>query len=222
MKLPGTALVLPAVVASAACATARPLVPLGEGQVAIDGAAPSVVFASSPPIRVPSPTIGVRYGVTDTSEVRLTFHPLHLFLEHRPILGLGGGGIFHLSPADGWVPALHFTADLTLFVPLKGGGGPAAIAIGDAAVLVHWEPWRWLFPYLAFDAAAASHQREPITSLYAGLQLWPRGILEFSLELGWFAFSIPRDELTLPLVGPARGVWYVGSAISLRLGRRSP
>jgi hypothetical protein len=206
----------------AGCATARPLAPLREGQLAIDGALPSVWFDSDPPLRIPSPTIGVRYGVTDSTELRFTLHPLHLFLEHRKILGAGGGGIFHLSPASGWIPALHFTADLTLFVPLEGGGGPGAIAIGDAAVLVHWEPVSWLFPYLVFDAAAATHQNTPITSLYAGLQIWPHGIAEFSLELGWFAFSVDRDRITSSLVGSGRGLLYAGGAVAIRLGKRWP
>lgn len=209
---------LSVLISGSACATARPLVPLKEGEVAIDLAFPSALFASDPPLVVPSPTIGARYGVTNSAEARLTLHPVHLFLEHRPILGIGGGGIFHVSAADGFVPALHFTADLTLFAPLEGGGGPGAIVAGDAAVLAHWEPVAWLHPYLIFDAAAASHQDGPITSLYAGVQLRPRPWVELSLELGWFAFSVDAREITVPLIGPARGVLYLGGALAFRIG----
>jgi hypothetical protein len=133
---------------------------------------------------------------------------------------VGTGAIFHLSQADGWIPALHFTADLTLFAPLEGGEGPAAIVAGDAAVIAHWEPLPWLFPYVLLDAAAASHQDLPITSIYAGVQLWPRCLVEVSGEVGWFAFSVEGDEITVPLIGPGRGLLYVGLALSVRLGEQ--
>jgi hypothetical protein len=75
---------------------------------------------------------------------------------------------------------------------------------------------------VVLGAAAASHQRLPITSIYAGLQFWPRGVVEFSPEIGCFAFSVDADDLTLPLIGPGRGVFYVGGALSIRLGKRWP
>jgi hypothetical protein len=206
----------------ASCSTARPLAPLRQGQVALEGSLPSVWFESDPPLRIPSPTIGARVGVSEKVEVRATFHPVHLFLEHRKILGLGGGGIFHVSPADGFIPALHFTSDLTLFVPLEGGGGPKAIAVGNLAVLAHWEPVSWLFPYLVFDAGAASNQNTAITSILAGLQVWPHGFMEVSFELGWFAFSVDRDAITSSLIGSGHGLFYVGTAIAFRLGKRWP
>jgi hypothetical protein len=200
------------------CATARPLVPLDEGQFRIDLAFPSAINAT-PFFPVSSPTIGVRAGVSKGAELRATLHPIHLFLEHRPILGIGTGAIFHLTPADGWIPALHFTGDLTMFAPLASGEGPDVSIAGDAAVIAHWEPLSWLYPYLLLGTAVASHQSEPITSIYAGAQLWPRGAVEVSLEAGWFAFSVDADEITQPLVGPSRGVLYLGGALSVRLGR---
>jgi hypothetical protein len=112
-------------------------VPLREGQFAIDAAAPSVFYQADPPIMVPSPTLGVRAGVSKGAELRVTLHPMHLFLEHRSIFGVGTGAIFHLSPAECWIPALHFTADLTMFAPLEKGSGPNVIVVGDAAVIVH-------------------------------------------------------------------------------------
>jgi hypothetical protein len=205
------------------CAGARPLAPLAKGQVAIDGALPSVIVEDEPPIRIPNPTIGLRYGVTEDVEARVTLHPVHLFLRHRPILGLGAGGIWHVAPADGLAPALHFTADLTLFAPLAGPRGddePSAILIADAAVIAHWEPLGWLYPYAIFGVAAKTTNDAPIASIFAGLQIWPKGIVAFSVEGGWFAFSIDADELTVPIVSPGWGTLYVGGAASFRIGAR--
>lgn len=203
------------------CATSRPLVPLDQGEVALEASAPSVLAELDFPIQVPSPTIGARYGVGRGIEARVTLHPLHLFLEHRRILGVGAGGIWHVSGADGLVPALHFTTDLTLFAPLTGEGDPddpPLILFGDTAVIAHWEPLDWLYPYVLFGAAARSTNDGPITSLYAGVQLWPRRTVEVSLEIGWFAFSVDRDEITAPLISPGRGVLYVGGAVAFRIG----
>lgn len=189
--------------------------------MALEAALPSVVAEIDVPIQVPSPTIGARYGVATDVEARLTLHPLHLFLEHRKILGLGAGGIWHVSPAKGWVPGLHFTADLTVFAPITGDGAPddpPLLLVADSAVIAHWEPLDWLYPYVLFSAAAKSTNDGPLTSLYAGFQLWPRGLLEISLEVGWFAFSVDADELTVPVLSPGRGVLYLGGAAAFRFG----
>jgi hypothetical protein len=211
------ALLLPSILGG--CAIARPLVPLKEGELRAELALPAALN-EAPFFPVGSPVIGLRAGVSRGAELRVTFQPVHLFLEHRPILGIGTGAIFHLSPAEAWIPAVHFTSDLTMFAPVGGGRGPEAIIAGDAAVIAHWEPLSWLFPYVLFGAAAASHQSQPLTSLYAGLQLWPGGVVECSLEAGWFAFSVDGDEITQPLIGPSRGVLYLGGALAVRLGSR--
>ena len=212
------ALLAGALALAAGCSTARPLKPLAAGAFALESSIPAVWIGTAvSPIQIGSVVLGARYGVTDTAEARFRLHPVPLFVG---IVAIEGGGVWHVQPADGLMPGLHLTADVSLLTApeLWGDGAAASLrGAGDLAVIAHWQPHRSLWPYIVADTAVIFEDGSVVTSFMTGLQIFGGRMFELSLEVGLVGYSSRGEDLTQPFLGAAgRGAFWGGIGLAYR------
>ena len=202
-----------------ACATARPLVPLGAGGAAVEASVPGVLVEGDTYVApVGVLLLGGRYGLSDALEVRAR---IHAFTLAKGIVGLEGGAVYHVRPARGLAPGLHLTGDVSVLTsPAHWGsdlpeGARGATSLG---VLADVEPLGWLRPYVVVDQTVVWYDGAYVLSAMAGAQV-ALGRFELSLEVGLVGLNHDTRAFTEPYVGlGGHGAVWLSWGLAYRLG----
>lgn len=201
-----------------ACATSRPLRPLEKGQLTLTASLPAVwlqSFGATYPFG--TPVVGARYGVATDWELR---GDVHLGGLPRGVIGIDLGTVWHLWPAEDWLPALHLEGTLNAtMAPAHFARGPAESIKGAAelGLLVHWEPLDWLWPYVVSEHTLTFEFARYITSLMVGAQMWITPRVAVSVEIGWAGFNLDARRYTQRYVSIAdHGALWMGLGLEVR------
>jgi len=205
------------------CAASRPLAPLAADQWAAEISVPGMWTKSEFAMPVGSVVPGVRYGVTADQELALRFHPLFLV---KGIIGIELGGTWHMTPAWGWVPALHLSATLSsLTAPAHLDDGLSHGLRGAVAVdtIAHWEPWPWLWPYVVLQNALVLSNGRYVGSFLFGAQAQVGRSWAVSLETGLAGFNARDRDYSQPYLGlGGYGAIALSWSVTYRFAAPSP
>ncbi|MCK5687733.1 hypothetical protein KAI87_00620 [Myxococcota bacterium] len=212
-------LLLSALLLLSSCGLSRPLRPLKSGAVAAEFSIPAVLVANDEfGFPVGDLVVGGRYGLSEDQELRLRIHPMPLLVAG--VVVLEAGGVWHVQKADGYIPALHIAADLSMMThPSSWGQSSSEKFRGALAAkaILHFEPLDWLWPYIVYDQAIIFEGLKPVPSLMVGVQFLTQESMEFSVEGGVSGFTERADLYTQPYVSPGDyGVWYLGFGFTWR------
>ena len=162
--------------------------------------------------------VGARYGFRPDFEWRLR---LRLVPLAKGIVGVEGGGVYHVRVAHGLEPGLHLTSDLSVLTSPRFYGSRLSNegrgALG-AAVLADVAPLAWVRPYVVADQALIFYDGRYVLSLFTGVQLlWGR--FELSLETGVVDVNEPTRRHTQPYLGVfGRGALWASWGLAYRFG----
>ena len=169
---------------------------------------------------VGSVLVGARYGLRDDVELRLR---LNTFPLVKGIVGVEGGGVYHVRPASGLDPGLHVTSDLSLLTnPRFYGRGLGASTRGalDVAGLADIAPTPWVRPYVVVDQAVILANGQYVLSLFVGAQ-FVLGRFELSIETGVADVNERTRSHTQPYVGLAgQGALAISWGLAYRFDDR--
>lgn len=122
-----------------ACSMNHGVRPVGKGNVAVTGSyGGPVIEAFGAPFPLPLSTVGVRYGVSDRSDVHASFHPSVAAMFG--LVGVDAGASYLVAPELGRRPAVVVDGTVSLFAGDTVDGEPeggARVYAGGAA-LASW------------------------------------------------------------------------------------
>ncbi len=212
------------VLAAVGCSTARGLRPLERGEWAVDLSAPGA-WTQSGQVAFPVGTVvtGGRYGLGEGREVRLSWHPTEIVVG---VASLEIGGVAWRRAAQGWVPGLALSSDLSLMMkPSLFSEGLSRSVRGalDVSVAAHWEPWGWLWPYVVHENVLILADGQYLSSIYGGGQIWFTKRVGLSIETGWAAHNTRTRRYTQPYMGIAgQGVLWLGWSVTYQWSPPAP
>ena len=188
------------------CAANHGVRPLGKGNVAATGSfGGPVIEAFGGPFPMPLSTLGVRYGLSDRSDVHASVHPS--LAGMFGLIGVDAGASYLVAPQLGPRPAL--LVDGTLLVvggdTVEGDPEGGVRAFVDTALLASWS-WGER-GHLAYTGAELFLQPSP-WRLYGAPVLGNRfqvsRRLGLALELRWIDPWAPTEHLTVEFYAPRR------------------
>lgn len=189
------------------------------GGIAVDLGIPAVVVrTSSATFPVGDVVAGARFAVTDALEVGARLHPAALVTG---TIALEAGLTWHVTRPSGGIPGIHVGGTgLFLTNPRTWTRGAYESIRGalELEVLLHWEPVRWLWPYLVLEDAVELAQGSVVATAAAGVQSWVTGRVGLSLELGLTGLGQRSSSLTASYVGLGdHGALWLGLGVIVRL-----
>lgn len=204
------------------CSVNHGVRPLGKGKVAATGSfGGPVIEAFGGPLPLPLTTLGVRYGVSDRSDVHAALHPS--LAGMFGLIGVEAGGSYLIAPQLGRRPAV--LVDSTLLVvggdTVEGEPEGGLGAYASTAVLTSWE-WggRGHLAYTGGELFAQPGQ------LYAAPLVGNRfqlGRLGLALELRWVDPWLRTDDLTVHFYAPKRfGAVTAHAGFTYTFGKEAP
>lgn len=201
------------------CHAGRALRALPPGGTAAELSVPGVWLESPGRFPVGAPVLGVRRGLTPTTEGTLRWNPGVALLG---LVALDVGGTWHALPARGPLPGLHVGAELSgLVAPahLHEGvahGLRAAVAVEATA---HWEPTGWCSPYVVAQNAVVLADGTIVVSSFSGAQFAFGERWSLSAELGWAGLNLPRRDYSIGYLDlGGRGALWMGWSVGYRFG----
>ena len=212
---------LPLVLSLLGCSINHGVRPVGKGNVAVTGSVGGpMVEVFDAPLPLPLTEVGVRYGITERSDLHLGLHPsMYGFFR---LAGVDAGGSYLLAPQMGARPALNLDGSLMFVAGDTVPGTPTGGSrfFGDLAGLASWE-WGQR-GHLAYTGAELFAQPRP-WGLYASpvlgnrFQLGRR--LALSVEAKWWNPWVDTEDLTLHWIAPANhGALSVQAGLSVTFG----
>ncbi|MCP4809769.1 MAG: hypothetical protein GY913_25120 [Proteobacteria bacterium] len=198
-----------------ACSLNHGVRPVGKGNVAVTGSyGGPVIEAFGAPFPLPLSQVGVRYGVSDRSDVHAAFHPSVAGLAG--LVGIDAGASYLIAPELGRRPAVVVDGTVSFFGGDTVEGEPEGgvrLYTGGAA-LASWSLGER--DHLVYTGAELFWQPRP-SQLYAapvlGTRLMATRRVGVGLEAKWLQPWEDTEPLTAHFYSPGQH-----GAISAQLG----
>lgn len=195
--------------------------PLGKGKVAVDASAGGpVVRAFDAPVPLPLSTVGVRYGVSDRSDVHAAFHPS--LAGMFGVWGVDAGASYLIFEQQGLRPALLVDGTATAVWGDTNPQGPEGgfRLFTNVAALGSWTYGeRGNLVYGGADVFVQPYPWGVLGGPLVGHQLRLGERVGLVTELKWMGGSHPTEDLTAFWYGPGRnGVWVPQIGLNVALG----